>query len=310
MPKTPNLGNCKKCGISVFGKRPDAQYCSDHCYNRRSTFPDKERHCKECGTVFPIVNLSDANRRYCSGACAKRATTKQVKQWTEDHPEAMREYNSNRVAKNPGAWIEKSKRGRAESLKLLGGKCIVCGVDNPVWLHIDFIPTTRNVPYRHSRGVGYIRRNLHLFRLLCANHHYELTLTGKIEGTNITQPLKQDSKEKSASWASLVGILKFIIRRKVQQSVTSQSPQLRKGVILVAINRILPRGFGLVSGVNRPRLLVSILPKVNRSTSKVVSRRKSGRIAMAINGLRSKSAGLIFTSSGLVAMIPNLNRHL
>src|SRR5579885_1138453 len=129
MPKTPNLGNCKKCGISVFGKRPDAQYCSDHCYNRRSTFPDKERHCKECGTVFPIVNLSDANRRYCSGACAKRATTKQVKQWTEDHPEAMREYNSNRVAKNPGAWIEKSKRGRAESLKLLGGKCIVCGVD-------------------------------------------------------------------------------------------------------------------------------------------------------------------------------------
>jgi hypothetical protein len=37
------------------------------------------------------------------------------------------------------------------------------------------------------RLLAYIRKNKDNFRLLCANHHYELTLTGMIEGTDITQ---------------------------------------------------------------------------------------------------------------------------
>jgi hypothetical protein len=104
-----------------------------------------------------------------------------------EHPGAMKEYNKRRLAKNPGAYREKSRRDRTESIRLLGGKCCVCGVTNPNWLHVDYIPTNKNSPYRHPRHLRFVKDHLNEFRLLCANHHYELTLTGKIEGTEITQ---------------------------------------------------------------------------------------------------------------------------
>lgn len=99
----------------------------------------------------------------------------------------MAPYNAARVAKNPGANRDTYPSNRAAIIDLLGGRCIVCGVANPNWLHVDFIPTTRNTPYRHPRHLKYVKEHLDLFRLLCANHHYELTLTRKIEGTDITQ---------------------------------------------------------------------------------------------------------------------------
>lgn len=185
--RTPNHGSCATCGNSLLGKRPGARYCSDHCYNIRRRNPDTERACKFCGTSFPLKDRSDANRQYCSSACAKAQCAKTVRGWKVARPGYMRPYNDNRVTKNPEVWREKQRRDRARQLELLGGKCIVCGVTNPNWLHIDYVPTTRNTPYRHGRGLAFIRRNIHLFRLLCANHHYELTLTGRIEGTDITQ---------------------------------------------------------------------------------------------------------------------------
>lgn len=99
----------------------------------------------------------------------------------------MRGYAQRWQAKNPGYYKEKARRERMAIIQLLGGACVVCGVANPYWLHVDYIPTTRDLRYRHPRNVGYIRRNVKDFRLLCANHHYELTLTGRIEGTAITQ---------------------------------------------------------------------------------------------------------------------------
>lgn len=63
----------------------------------------------------------------------------------------------------------------------------MCGVDNPFWLHVDYIPTSRGEQYRHPRHFKYVSEHLDDFRILCANHHYELTLTGRIEGTDITQ---------------------------------------------------------------------------------------------------------------------------
>jgi len=46
---------------------------------------------------------------------------------------------------------------------------------------------SRELRYRHPRHLGFVMANLDAFRLLCANHHYELTLTGAIAGTDITQ---------------------------------------------------------------------------------------------------------------------------
>ena len=83
--------------------------------------------------------------------------------------------------------MEKSRADRLAILELLGGQCVVCGTDNPSWLHADYIPTTRSLRFRHPRHLAFMREHIEDFRVLCANHHYELTLTGRIEGTDITQ---------------------------------------------------------------------------------------------------------------------------
>ena len=130
---------------------------------------------------------SDANRQHCSKRCAKRHHTKTVGDWRKDHPNAMARYNQRRLAKTPGAWKEKARAGRLAIIALLDGHCVACRTSNPLWLHVDYIPTTRDKPFRHPRHLAYIRDHREDFRLLCANHHYELTLTGRIEGVDITQ---------------------------------------------------------------------------------------------------------------------------
>jgi hypothetical protein len=175
---------CVTCGKPLKGRQE--RFCSDKCYRRRKV-TDKERACRECGKVFPIKGVGDANRRYCSQDCSKKRYTKQLATWRFEHPEHMAVYNSNRLAKNPQAWTGKARKERLAAISLLGGKCVVCGVKNPNWLHIDYIPTTRGIPFRHPRHLRFVRDHLSDFRLLCANHHYELTLTGRIEGTDITQ---------------------------------------------------------------------------------------------------------------------------
>ncbi len=178
---------CEYCGKEVEAQRKTKRFCSTACEQRqRRDFP-KERACRHCGKMFPVITRADANRQHCSKECAKNHNRKLIKAWNEEHPEAMKKYNANRVKKNPSTYQVGKRQERLEMIRLLGGKCIVCGVDNPYWLHIDYIPTTRNERYRHPRHLRYVREHLDKFRLLCANHHYELTLTGHIEGTDIWQ---------------------------------------------------------------------------------------------------------------------------
>ena len=147
----------------------------------------KTRQCSHCRGSFGVMTRGDNARKYCSEKCSKRAAAKKTKLWMQAHPEAMETYNQKRVAKNPGVWIEKHRKERGAILEALGGHCVVphCRVARQCWLHVDFLPTTRDRPFRHPRHPGYILKHLSEFRLLCANHHYELTLTGAIEGTNI-----------------------------------------------------------------------------------------------------------------------------
>jgi endogenous inhibitor of DNA gyrase (YacG/DUF329 family) len=178
---------CQHCGKQFEAQRKTRKFCSRACANRSVWAAAKTRNCLHCGKEFPLTSAADANRKHCSKACAKAHNAKSIRDWNSEHPDYMPEYQKNRAAKNPGMWREKARSDRAKALAMLGGKCIVCGVVNPNWLHIDYIPTTRNTPYRHPRHLKYIREHLSDFRILCANHHYELTLTGSIEGTDITQ---------------------------------------------------------------------------------------------------------------------------
>jgi hypothetical protein len=183
----PKPRKCEHCGADFLSLRKTRKFCSRACSNRSAWAETKTRACRHCGTSFPLRGAIDANRQHCSQRCAKTHNAKRIKDWQAEHPDKMREYRTAQVVKNPGLYREQARRNRLESLRLLGGGCVVCGVTNPNWLHIDFIPTTRNAPYRHPRNLSYIRRHLELFRILCANHHYELTLTGQIIGTDITQ---------------------------------------------------------------------------------------------------------------------------
>ena len=178
---------CLYCGKEVDAQRRTKKFCSPTCAQRHAKNYPKTRKCGECGEEFQVLTRSDCNRRYCSERCAKKHNSKALRIWHKDHPEAQDRYEQTRMAKNPGAWKEKSRQDRLQIIALLGGKCIVCGVDNPNWLHVDYIPTTRGKPFRHPRHLRFIQENIDDFRLLCANHHYELTLTGTIEGTDITQ---------------------------------------------------------------------------------------------------------------------------
>jgi len=91
------------------------------------------------------------------------------------------------AAKSRAAQPNTHPNRRLRILELLGGACVVCGATNPSWLHVDYIPTSRDLKYRHPRHYRYVADHVDDFRILCANHHYELTLTGRIEGTEITQ---------------------------------------------------------------------------------------------------------------------------
>lgn len=178
---------CQHCGKVFEAQRITRKFCSQSCANRSTWSAERFRACLRCGKQFPLNSSADANRQHCSKACAKARNAKKIKEWNQEHPDSAVEYRKNRIIKNPGMWKEKYRQERLQIISLLGGACIVCGAVNPNWLHVDFIPTTRDTPYRHPRHLKYIRENADKFRLLCANHHYELTLTGHIEGTEIYQ---------------------------------------------------------------------------------------------------------------------------
>lgn len=179
--------DCVRCGKAFDAQRRTAKYCSPTCGSRERTNVPKQRACRNCGSTFPVITRADANRQHCSQRCAKSHNAKAIADWKAARPGYMKPYNEARKAKRPGEAREKWRQDRIAAIQLLGGRCVVCGVENQWWLHIDYIETTRGKPFRHPRHIRYIREHLAEFRLLCANHHYELTLTGAIAGTDITQ---------------------------------------------------------------------------------------------------------------------------
>ena len=181
------LVTCEHCGVEFQAQRRTRKFCSPACSNRSAWRVTKTRNCRHCGEHFEVTGVGDANRQHCSKECAKNHNAKRVRTWQQEHPEQMRLYYARRAAKNPSGDRDRRREDRERLMDMLGGACVVCGVTNKAWLHIDYVPTTRASRYRHPRHFAYVSRNLHLFRLLCANHHYELTLTGRIEGTNIAQ---------------------------------------------------------------------------------------------------------------------------
>lgn len=153
------------------------------------TLKNKRRSCIICNSEYDAVAPM---QKTCSVECRKVHYASNRKRFHAKNPDSMKVYNRNRKAKNPNVWKDKYHADRNAVIKRLGGKCCVrkCGVKNPLHLHIDYIPTMIGTGFRHPRHKKWMLDNIKDFRLICANHHYELTITGKIVGSKITQTKK------------------------------------------------------------------------------------------------------------------------
>src|SRR5574343_115887 len=103
---------CQHCGKGFRSQRRDRKFCSRPCANRSKWAAEHTRDCKQCGSPFVLRSATDANRRYCSKACEKKAITKKTKAWWEAHPEANAVYQGRYLAKNPSVWRDKGRRER------------------------------------------------------------------------------------------------------------------------------------------------------------------------------------------------------
>ena len=148
------------------------------------TIKDPNRICQVCNSNY----IAKAPlQKTCCLECRKTLWENNSKTFRGRNPEACITYNKTRLEKDPEYWKRKTRSERIEIIDSLGGKCIVCGVTNTNWLHVDYIPTMKGTGLRHPRHKKWVLDNKDDFRILCANHHYELTITGQIENTDIKQ---------------------------------------------------------------------------------------------------------------------------
>lgn len=183
--------HCVECGEKYSTHDRKKLYCTDACAKlQKARIKDRRRFCRWCGKMYLAIPPNN-NQRSCSEKCSGEFNDFMEARWRKAYPDRVEVHRQKRKDGHPDMWREKARQERLETLRILGGKCIVCGVDNPNWLHIDYAPGSDEFEgKRHPRHIAFIIRNKDKFRLLCANHHYELTLTGKIEGTDITQVKK------------------------------------------------------------------------------------------------------------------------
>lgn len=98
------------------------------------------KRCRYCGKNVPAGN---SRRKYCSHAC-------KVNWWHRNHPSVTKNWKR----KNKDRWNLISRRSywkiRRRVLDLLGGKCVVCGIDDIRILQVN-----------HLRGDGGDSRKRH-----------------------------------------------------------------------------------------------------------------------------------------------------
>ena len=112
------------------------------------------------------------------------ANKKRIKQWNQDHADRILEYRK-KQASQPNYFRKAALRRRMKVLSVLGGKCVVCGIDDLLFLQCHYIPTIKGMGWRHPKHDRWIIDHKEDFMLLCANHHQELSITNQIRGFNV-----------------------------------------------------------------------------------------------------------------------------
>lgn len=153
---------------------------------------DPIRICIICGEEYEAVSYL---QKACSDKCRLVKNKGLRDKFYFQNPDVRKKYTKNANIKDPDRYKKQRWNKRLELFKILGGGCIVCSHSNPLHLCIDYAPTMQGTGLRHPEHFAWIRDHKEDFRLLCANHHQELSTTGKIEGTNIVQTRALTSKK-------------------------------------------------------------------------------------------------------------------
>ena len=149
-----------------------------------------EKTCPECGSTFSHVRKRGAQPKYCplcrplaSRERARRRILRFKKQhpgrleklkrrWYESHRQISIERGKKHYRQNREKVLKRTKRKmklrKEEIFNLKGGKCEVCGFDNPLALVLHHINGIEDKSERYILRQDY---DLSKIQLLCANCH-------------------------------------------------------------------------------------------------------------------------------------------
>jgi hypothetical protein len=147
-PKDRVIKNCIKCNKKFWVRRKRdlvAKFCSKLCYMEYRWNNDNK--CKSC-------SIEISKGKYCSKRCQLNYYNNTISQ-----------------VKKKQFWTKK-----IELIKILGSKCLGCGIDDIRVLDIDHIDSSlKNIPkkrqYTNTRRLKDWNSNTNNLRLLCANCH-------------------------------------------------------------------------------------------------------------------------------------------
>ena len=137
------------------------------------------KNCRFCNCELKEDNWYKSLRRKNSRIC-KSCNLRVNNKWRKEHPESSQKYSKEYYRKHPKYNIKWCRENRIvirkEMLSAYGGKCSMCGIDNPIVLDIDHI--NNNGSYDRKRGMWgwrlyrWLRKNKYPrdnFQLLCRN---------------------------------------------------------------------------------------------------------------------------------------------
>jgi len=136
-----------------------------------------------------VRNTKEYNRQYERTSKRKAYKKNYRKKYGVEHPEKMRE-----------KWRKRHQRRKEKIIKLLGGKCVICGYSGPA-LQIDHINNDgAEERKKHGNSNGYysiiykkIKEGSKDYQLLCANCNWEKILAKKPspQGTEAIKEIKK-----------------------------------------------------------------------------------------------------------------------
>jgi len=136
-------------------------------------------NCLQCQEELTDINWYPSFKKRNTKLC-KECNTFRSNEWKASHPESIKAYSKKYYEDHPKYNVPWGRENRImirkEMLLAYGGKCSMCGIDNPIVLDIDHIDNKGSVDRKNGmwgwRLYRWLRKNKYPkdnFQLLCRN---------------------------------------------------------------------------------------------------------------------------------------------